>query len=70
MRKHQEDPCWLVGETPDGLQIVEARLVGPPLEGSQVVRVGFGCGILHTIPAEKVCLSRADAEKRLAELTS
>ena len=63
-------PCWLVGQDPDGrCEIVKARLVGNPVDGAQVVvRVGSGCGVLNTLPVEKVYLSREAAEKRLAEL--
>lgn len=68
--KKDERPCWLVGQAPDGHhEVVEARLVGEPVDGHQTVRVGFGCGILHSLPVEKVHLTQEAAEKRFRELS-
>lgn len=62
--------AWLVGEDEMGrYEVVQARLVGEPVDGQQVVRVGLGCGILHSVPVEKVYKSQEEAEKRREELT-
>jgi hypothetical protein len=69
-RKPEESPCWLVGtdEETGVSQVVQARLRGSPINGMQSVRVGSGCGVIHTIPRERVYRTQAEANVRLAEL--
>lgn len=81
-KKVVERPCWLVGTDPNTgkSQVVEARLVSPVSSYSPwknglqinaeyfVVRVGYGCGVLHTLHYTKVHPTREHAEKKLQAL--
>lgn len=66
----EDRPCWLVAEDPDAktARVVDGFLRGMPQEGWQVVRVGAGCGVLHTIRVESIYLTREAAQTRLAAI--